>query len=137
MSIASKMLESHPHPLGQIDRVQLTASIDACAECNQACTACADACLGEDDVADLTKCIRTCLDCADICATTSRVLSRQTGYDPNLTKAVLEACITACKASGEECARHVEHHLHCRICAEVCRRCEQACRDLAKSGNRT
>ena len=96
------MLESHPHPLGQIDRVKLTASIDACGECNQARTACADLCLSEDDVDDLTKCIRTCLDCADICATTSRVLSRQTGNDPNLTKAVLEACITACKASGEE-----------------------------------
>lgn len=137
MSTATKMLESHPHPLGEIDRVKLTASIDACAECNQACTACADACLSEDDVDDLTKCIRTCLDCADICATTSRVLSRQTGYDPNLTKAVLEACITACKASGEECARHAEHHLHCRICAEVCRRCEQACRELAESANRT
>ena len=137
MSTASKKLESHPHPLGQIDRVKLTASIDACAECNQACTACADACLSEDDVDHLTKCIRICLDCADICATTSRVLSRQTGYDSNLTKAVLEACVTACKASGEECARHAEHHLHCRICAEVCRHCEQACRDLAESGNRT
>ena len=41
MSTANKMLESHPHPLGQIDRVKLTAAIDACADCNQACTACA------------------------------------------------------------------------------------------------
>ena len=90
--------------------------------------------LSEDDVDDLTKCIRTCLDCADICATTSPALSRQTGYDPILTKAALEACVTACKASGEECARHAEHHLHCRICAEVCRRCEQACRDLVGIG---
>jgi hypothetical protein len=137
MSTTRKMLESHPHPLAEIDLVKLTAAIDACAECNQACTACADACLSEYDVDDLTKCIRTCLDCADVCATTSRVLSRQTGYDPSLTKAVLEACVTACKASGNECARHAEHHLHCRICAEVCRRCEQACRDLATSGNRT
>ena len=136
MSTATKMLESHPHSLGEIDLAKLTASIDACAECNQAYTACADACLSEDDVDDLTKCIRTCLDCADICTTTSRALSRQTGYDPNLTKAVLEACITACKASGDECARHAEHHLHCSICAESVV-AVRACRDLAKSGNQT
>ena len=55
MSTASKMLESHPQPLGEIDRVKLTAAIDACAERNQACTACADACLSEDDVDDLTS----------------------------------------------------------------------------------
>jgi hypothetical protein len=119
MSTASKMLESHPQPLGEIDRVKLTAAIDACAECNQACTACADACLSEDDVDDLTKCIRTCLDCADICATTSRALSRQTGYDPILTKAVLEACVTACKASGEECARHAESPSLPHLCGSL------------------
>ena len=34
----------------------------------QVCTACADACLGEDDVGELTRCIRLDLDCADLCA---------------------------------------------------------------------
>jgi hypothetical protein len=43
-------------------------------------------------VAELTKCIRTNLDCADLCAATSAVLSRHTGYDANLSRAVLEAC---------------------------------------------
>src|SRR6201997_5330481 len=133
MSTANKMLESHPHPLGQIDRVKLTAVIDACADCNQACTACADACLSEDDVDHLTKCIRTCLDCADICATTSRVLSRHTGYDANLTRAVLQTCATACKTSADECDKHDAKHEHCRVCADVCRRCERACRDLVEA----
>src|SRR5690554_5492529 len=49
-------------------------------ECAQACTACADACLSEDMVAELTKCIRTNLDCADLCETTG-IVSRHTG-DP-------------------------------------------------------
>jgi hypothetical protein len=81
-------------------------------------------------VAELTKCIRTNLDCADICDTTGRVLSRHTGYDANLTRAVLQACVQACKSCGDECASHAGMHEHCRVCSEECRRCEQACREL-------
>ncbi len=133
MTVAAQMLETYPQDLGGVDRKKLLACIEACVECAQACTACADACLSEDMVAELTKCIRTDLDCADICATTARVLSRHTGYDANLTRAVLEACVTACKACGDECAGHADMHEHCRICAEACRRCESSCRELIAS----
>lgn len=126
----TEMLKAYPQDLGHIDEDKLAACIEACFECAQACTACADACLSEDMVADLTKCIRTNLDCADICATTGNTLSRHTGYDANITRAFLEACAAACKACGDECARHADMHEHCRICADACRRCEQACRDL-------
>ncbi|HEV2768471.1 MAG TPA: hypothetical protein VGV63_12290 [Acidimicrobiales bacterium] len=61
---------------------------------------------------------------------TSRSLSRQTEYDANLTRPLLEACAAACKSCGDECVSHSEHMGHCRICAESCRRCEQACRQL-------
>lgn len=67
------------------------------------------------------------LDCADVCVTTGNVLSRRTGYDANLTRAVLQACATACRACADECGQHADMHAHCRICAEACRRCEQAC----------
>ncbi len=133
MTVAGQMLETYPKDLGGVDRQKLQECIEACYECAQACTACADACLSEDMVAELTKCIRSNLDCADVCDTTGRVLSRHTGYDANLTRAVLEACAAACKACGDECAGHAEMHEHCRICAESCRRCEQACRDLIAS----
>jgi Domain of Unknown Function (DUF326) len=123
------MLETYPKPIN-LDRSSLAAAIDALIACSQACTACADACLSEDMVADLTKCIRTDLDCADICATTARVLSRHTGYDANISRSLLQACVTACKSCGDECARHADMHEHCRICAEACRACERACRDL-------
>ena len=56
--------------------------------------------------------------------------SRHTGYDANVTRAVLEACATTCRACGDECALHADMHEHCRICAESCRRCGQACREL-------
>jgi hypothetical protein len=80
----------------------------------------------------MVKCIRTNLDCADICDATLRVVSRQTEYDANVTRAQLEACVQACKSCGDECATHGEAGMdHCRVCAEACRRCEQACRNLA------
>jgi len=127
MSTTTDMLRTYPKDLGSIDQAALAACIDACFECAQTCTACADACLSEDSVADLTTCIRTNLDCADICAATGTILSRHTGYDANLTRAVLEACRTACTTCGDECGRHAEMHEHCKICAEACRRCAEAC----------
>jgi hypothetical protein len=129
MTTAMPMLDAYPKSIN-LDRTKLAAAIDALMGCAGACTACADACLSEDMVAELTKCIRTNLDCADICATTARVLSRHTGYDANISRTQLEACATACKACGDECARHADMHDHCRICADACRACEQACRDL-------
>ena len=123
------MLDTYPQEIN-LDRAKLAATIDALIACAQACTACADACLSEDMVTDLTKCIRTNLDCADICGTTARVLSRHTGYDANLTRSLLDACATACKTCGDECGQHAGMHEHCRICADACSACEQACRDL-------
>jgi hypothetical protein len=127
MTYATSMMETYPKSIS-LDRKLLADCIRACVDCAQTCTACADACLSEDMVAELTKCIRTDLDCADICATTSRVLSRHTGYDATLTRAVLQACAQACHSCGDECERHASMHEHCRICAEACRRCEHACR---------
>lgn len=133
MSLTAEMLDAYPADLGAVDKQKLVSCIEACLDCTQACTACADACLSEQTVADLTKCIRTNLDCADICDTTGRLLSRHTGYDANLTRAVLQACATACRSCGDECQQHASMHAHCRICAEACRQCEQACNDLLAS----
>ena len=130
MAHVEAMLDAYPKDLGDVDRVKLADCIEACFVCTQTCTACADACLSEDMVADLVKCIRTDLDCADICAATGAVLSRHTGYDANITKAVLDACRIACGSCATECDGHAGMHDHCRLCAEACRRCEAACADL-------
>ncbi|EYR63761.1 hypothetical protein N866_18455 [Actinotalea ferrariae CF5-4] len=125
----TEMMGTYPAEIN-LDRQLLARVVDALVECSQACTACADACLSEEMVADLRKCIRTNLDCADSCAATARILSRHTGYDANLTRAHLEACIAACRACGDECSQHAEMHEHCRVCADVCRACEDACTEL-------
>ena len=128
----TEMLRTYPADLGEVDREALVRCIEECVACAQACTACADACMSEadDQLPMLRKCIRTNDDCADICATTARVLSRHTGYDANVTRAQLQACMTVCKACADECERHASQHEHCRVCAEACRRCEDACREL-------
>ena len=128
--VVRNMLDAYPRE-SNVDRPLLVGCIEACADCTEACTQCADDCLSEQNVQELVKCIRLNLDCADVCATTGRVVSRQTGYDANVTRAVLQACIAACRSCGDECERHAAHGMeHCRVCAEECRRCEQACQDL-------
>jgi hypothetical protein len=132
MTAAAEMVRSYPADLGGIDQQALIRCIEECLSCAQACTACADACVSESDdqLPMLRKCIRSDQDCSDMCAITVRVLSRHTGYDANITRAVLQACILVCRSCGDECERHATAHEHCRICAEVCRRCEQACQEL-------
>lgn len=123
------MLKTHPQP-GRIAPSLLAPAANELFDCSQACTACADACLGEDQVRDLRRCIRTCLDCADVCVATGSLVSRQTESDPKLIRSQLEACVAACRVCAEECQRHASRHEHCRICGESCRRCEQACDQL-------
>ena len=129
MSNAAAMLDTYPATVN-VDKQLLATAIEQALSCFQTCTACADACLSEDMVADLTKCIRTNQDCATSCAATVQVLSRHTGYDANITRTQLQACIAACKACGDECAQHAEMHEHCKVCADACRACEQACQAL-------
>lgn len=121
-----EIISTHPAVGGAIDPA-LVACIEALFDCAQSCTTCADACLAEDSVGALRKCIRLDQDCADVCIATGRMLSRRTGADAPGLKTVLETCAGLCRACAEECERHAAEHVHCRVCAEVCRRCEQAC----------
>lgn len=132
MATATAMLETYPRDFN-VQTDVLARCIDECYACAETCTLCADDCLSEPDVASLIKCIRINLDCADVCTATGRVIARQTEYDANVSRSILEACIAACRACGDECERHAHHHEHCRICAESCRRCEQSCRDLLEA----
>jgi hypothetical protein len=130
MTVTGEMLDTYPRELSA-DRGLLVACIDACSDCAASCTQCADACLAEESVQELTTCVRLNLDCADICTATGRVVSRQTGYDAEVTSAVLRACIEACGKCAAECEMHAAHGMeHCRVCAAECRRCEQACQEL-------
>jgi hypothetical protein len=129
MSYARRLLDTYPGTVNA-DAGVLAATLDALSDCAQACAADADADLAEQNLAEMVTCIRLCLDCTDVCTATLGVVSRQTAYDPTLTRPLLEACVATCHSCSDECARHAPHYEHCRACEQACRRCEQACREL-------
>lgn len=128
---AEFMLSLHPQE-SDVSRAALSECIEACLECAQGCTACVDACLAESDPARLVDCIRLNLDCADVCEATARVLSRQTAGDPFAIRTLVLACAAVTAAAALECLVHAADHEHCRLCAELCRRCERACLSIAQ-----
>ncbi|WP_207481972.1 four-helix bundle copper-binding protein [Arenibaculum pallidiluteum] len=129
---ARDMISTHPHVRGSTNDA-LIRCIEECYDCAQTCTTCADACLGEEHVAELVQCIRLNMDCADVCTATGSVATRRSGSNEAVIRAMLEACATACRMCAEECDRHASMHEHCRICAEECRSCEEACRGALQS----
>jgi hypothetical protein len=129
MSYAKQMLDTY-EPASDLDAGVLAATIDALSDCAVACTLDADANLGEQDSAEMVRCIALCLNCADLCTATLAVTGRRTASEKSVTEPLLEACEAICRSCGDECARHAGMHPHCRICEVACRRCEQACREL-------
>ena len=129
MTYSVQMLRKYPADLaGPADVI--AAAIDACFDAAETCPACADACLAETAVAKLTACIRLNLDCADVCHTTGKLLARQTDINVDVVRAQVRACIAAVHACAEECRKHAAEHEHCRVCADACCLCEQACQDV-------
>ncbi len=122
MSYARRMAQMNP----STPDFNLAAPI-ACIDHAQACTACADACLGEQDTQMLARCIRLDLDCADLSDATGKIPSRQAASDPTMLRAARQEC----KLCGDECGQRGRQH--CAACAEACRRCEQACNALLQS----
>src|SRR5215216_1809649 len=105
MTHAREMLDTHPGTAA-MDADALIECIEACFDCSQSCSACADACLGEEMVGHLKRCITMCLNCSDVCATTGRVVSRQTAFEPAMARAAIRACAEACGLCAEECEQH-------------------------------
>jgi hypothetical protein len=126
------MIDSHPR-VHTPTHEALGRFPELCFDCAETCAACADACLGEENVDDLRQCIRLNLDCADVCNATGSLGMRRTGSNDKAVELMLAACAEACRICGVECARHGIDHEHCRICASVCRECEQACVDALRT----
>lgn len=99
--------------------------IDACYECASECDHCAVACLKEEDVKMMVKCIELDLYCADICRLAATFMARGERY----AKQICALCADICEECGNECASHEMDH--CKQCAEACKRCAQECRKMA------
>lgn len=97
---------------------KLIRELSACAV---ACNVCFRACLGEEHVLQLTRCIELDRECADICQQTASILSR----DSSNADHFLGLCANICKQCAEECEKHP--HEHCAECAAACRFCYDRC----------
>ncbi|RTQ45282.1 four-helix bundle copper-binding protein [Hymenobacter gummosus] len=98
---------------------ELLAALNACVA---ACEHCASACLQEEHVQMMARCISLDRDCSDVCALTARLVARGSEHAAHL----LRECAEICQACADECGQH--QHEHCQQCAEACRRCAEACR---------
>jgi Domain of Unknown Function (DUF326) len=133
MSYVRQMLGSYPGDFKlDVDAEVLARAIDAAGDCARACATDTDADLSEPQLAEMVSCIRLCQHCADICAAAAAVLSRPASWDRRVVRPLTEACVAICASCGDECERHAPMHAHCRVCAEACRRCEQACGELLR-----
>ena len=103
----------------------LMEALSACAaECNH----CLTACLDEQDVKMLARCIKLDIDCVDICQLTASYVARSSEHTGHL----LKECAEICEACAEECEKHAKHGMeHCRRCAEACRHCAEECMQIA------
>jgi hypothetical protein len=128
--IAREIFSTHPKPT--LDAETLRTCIEACFDCAAVASACADACLAEQEVAALSRCIRACLDCSDLCMATARMLSRQIEQSRELMVSQIDVCRIACLTCSQECLLHAEIYEQCRLCGDACLQCDIACGRLGK-----
>lgn len=89
--------------------------------CALVCEECEAACLNEDNITLLARCIELDRDCADICLQAARLVQREA----EIADDYLTVCETMCRLCAEECRKH--NMDHCKVCAEVCEACADAC----------
>jgi hypothetical protein len=97
---------------------QILKELNACAAL---CNICYNACLNENDITLMARCIELNRECAEICQLSASVLARESEN----TDKFLMLCSEICESCAEECEKHA--HEHCKKCAQVCRKCAEMC----------
>jgi hypothetical protein len=123
------LLKTHPKPASDAGDEALQCCY-AAAECSLVCTACADACLEEQDVGHLRACIRLNQECSAVCDLAARVIARAGRQDKEILRQTLQLCGELCRACAEECGRHAATMEHCAVCADACEECAARCDEM-------
>lgn len=107
----------------------LQACAKACSDCQRECDVCSTHCghLLVEGKKDHMMTLMTCQDCADICAAASQVTARGGPF----SGIICQSCADACAACAKECEKFPDDE-HMAACAKECRKCEKACREMAK-----
>ena len=99
--------------------------IDACNACAAECGHCSTACLEEQDIKMLKRCIQLDRDCAAICLLAVDAMARGSEF----VNKICALCAEICEACAAECEKH-SHMEHCKNCADACRKCAEECRTM-------
>lgn len=101
----------------------------ACADCALECESCSAHCLhhvlgGHKEHAVTLK---ACRDCADVCAAAAQIVARFGPYSMQ----ICDSCAEVCNLCAQECEKFPDD-AKMKKCAQQCRACEKACRDMKK-----
>ncbi len=110
---------------------EMDACMKACAHCAKECGSCLNHCIqlvAEGKKEHVTT-LRTCNDCGDMCAMAAKLIAR----DGAFANIMCAACAKACDACEAQCAKF-PHDEHMAKCAQECKDCAKACRDMLRAG---
>jgi hypothetical protein len=114
---------------GQVDpkMPHFLACAKACDDCARMCDLCSAHCakMVAEGKKEHHETLRTTQDCATVCSAAARV----TAKDGPMSDLICAACADVCKRCGDACEKHAADPIMKR-CAEECRKCEKACRDM-------
>lgn len=96
--------------------------LEKIAECQAMCKYCFNACLEEEDIRMMARCIKLNVECSEICGITISSVA----MDGDFNRELLTVCAEACEKCSAECRKHDK--LHCMECAKACEDCARACR---------
>lgn len=99
--------------------------IAACNRCAAESEHCISACLKEDDVKMMARCIELDMDCSLLCVVTAKLLARgsEEGFH------IARHCAEVCRKCAAECRKHAMKH--CQDCADCCDDCADECEIIA------
>jgi hypothetical protein len=99
-----------------------------CDDCTRSCELSSSHCVQmiADGNKDCLPIMKACQDCATICSATSRIVTK----NGPCTDIICTSCVEACKRCATLCEKSNDPIL--QKCAQTCRICEKACRDMPK-----
>ena len=107
---------------------ELQECIEGCLNCHAACTMAAQHCLAEGGELGDIDMVGVLLDCAEICQTSANFMLRGSPYHP----VTCAACAEVCRVCEEAC-RNFSDDEQLRDCAETCASCAEHCEHMASA----
>jgi hypothetical protein len=113
------------HAAHGMTSIEVTNCLAVFKSCADACDRCSSACLNEDGVETMRRCMLLDRECAAICRLAAVFIARNARGSRELCR----LCGMVCDACAVECQKHSAEH--CQKCAQACRRCAEACRRMS------